>query len=299
MSMRNIAIAGAALALALGCEREREVETTEPVTVEEQRSEERAARTDDTLDTRFEQAPERQQRQQQQQPGQQQPGQQQPGQQQHGQMDQQQAGQPGQVVTHRSDQNFQRTLTQLTREMRQNDLDVVAQVRYDRRTRERALRQMEQQGEQAGRTQRGQQMGQPQQQQRQQQMGQGTTGQQQERIGDVRLIVFRHTTHEAQAIEQQGAEAILNVPREVLVYERGDQVIVAYRTPPQMEAPGGAEPTSELLSRVVRNVAQPEQQRQRAEIGQEQQEQQAELERMEEEDARQARMEQERAEYEN
>jgi uncharacterized protein (DUF302 family) len=268
MSMRNIAIAGAALALALGCEREAydEPEMVEEDTVEEE--------------TRFEQAPDTQRQPQQgqraQQPGQPQYGEQQqpPGQQgQLGQPTGQQPGmggepgqEPGQIVTMQSNQSFERTLSQLTREMRQNDLDVVAQIRYDEPTRRRALRELEQ-GAQA---QRGQQ-----------QRGQaGTQGpqSQQAQIGDVRVVLFRHTTQEAHAIETQGPEAILQAPRELLVYERGDDVVVAYRTPPELEAPGAQPPTSELLSRVVRDVTQPQQPRAEAPGQQEPQEPQASLE---------------------
>lgn len=259
MSMRNIAVAGAALALALGCEREQDQGTTyEPDTVQEQPTGEpgaQATRTDEELDTRFDQEPDRQPGQQ----GQAQPGQM--GQQQPGQVGQPQPGteQQAPVVTERSGQNFQRTLSQLTREMRQNDLEVVAQIRYDRPTRRAALRQLEPRAE-AGQAQQRAQPGQP-------PPGAEPGAMPGEPIGDVRLIVFRHTAQEAQAIEQQGAEAILDVPREVLVFEQGQDVIVAYRTPSPMEVPG-TQATAELLSRVVRNVTQSEQrQRAEAELG--------------------------------
>lgn len=305
MSMRKIAIAGATLALALGCERQTAEDTTyEPET--EQSAE----------GTRFEQAPERQQQQgqmgQQRQPGQQaqQPGQaqQQPGQQaqQQGQMGQQQQGQQGmggqqagQVVSMQSQQSFERTLSQLTREMRQQDLEVVGQIRYDEQTRQRALRELQQGGEQAGQQtaqQRQQQQRQQQQAQRQQQGG--TTGGQQQ-IGDVRVILFRHTNNEAQMIENQGPEALLQAPRELLVYERGQNVHIAYRTPQQQQAAGTEEPTAEVLSRVVRNVTQ--QSGQRAEAQQQQQErQQAQAEQQQQqEDQRQARVEREQGMTEN
>ena len=176
----------------------------------------------------------------------------------------QQAGSPGQIVSETSQRNFNQTISQLQRQMRENDLELVGQIRYDERQRQRLMREMQgQQGQQAmggqqGQRQQGQQATGGQQGQRQQ--GQQAMGGQQAtggEIGDVRLLVFRRPDAEVMSIEHQGAEALLDAPRTVLVYERGDDVIVAYRAPEETAAVGTEEPTSELLARVVRNATQP------------------------------------------
>lgn len=265
MSKRMTAIAATALALAFGCEGMGGEREAEPIGQEEQarqeRQEEQALR-EQPMDeqarvqreqeqpTQFNQEPgvdlEEEEplaqgpdaRMRQQQHGQQQMGQQgQPGQ-------QQQLGQAqmaGQLVTMPSERNFNQTISQLQRQMRQNDLELVGQIRYDEQARQRVMRQ--QQGQQA-------------QQGEQAQQGQQAQGE----IGDVRLLVFRHPNAEMMSIEQQGAEALLDAPRTVLVYERGGDVIVAYRAPREMAAIGTEEPTSELLSRVVRGATQSGQQ---------------------------------------
>jgi hypothetical protein len=160
-----------------------------------------------------------------------------------------------------------RTLSQLNRQLRENDFDVVATVRYDERMRERAMRE---QGGQQGQ----QQAQQRQQQQRQQQQGMQQGGQGQE-IGDVRLILFRRTNEEAQAIQNQGPEVLLKQPRALLVYERGENVIVSYQTPEDMPAVGMEEPTTEVLQRIVRESTQGRQQTTAQREQQQQQEQQA------------------------
>lgn len=265
MSKRITAVAASALALALGCEQQgsRTGEDDQIVGQHEERV------TDE--ETGFNQEPadqRRQQQMQQRQPGQQQQGQM--GQQQHGQMGQGQ-GSPGQIVTEQSQNNLDRTLSQLNRQLRENDFDVVATVRYDERMRERAMREQGQQGGQ-------QQARQQQQQQRQQGMQQGQQGMQQggqgQQIGDVRLILFRRTNEEAQAIQNQGPEVLLKQPRALLVYERGNNVIVSYQTPEDMPAVGMEEPTTEVLQRIVRESTQGRQQ-QTAQREQQQQEQQA------------------------
>lgn len=252
MSKRITAVAASALALALGCEQQgRTGEDDQIVGQQEERVTEE--------ETGFNQEPADQRRQQQMQ--QRQMGQQ------HGQQGQQMGqGSPGQIVTEESQNNMDRTLSQLNRQLRENDFDVVATVRYDERMRERAMRE---QGGQQGQ----QQAQQRQQQQRQQQQGMQQGGQGQE-IGDVRLILFRRTNEEAQAIQNQGPEVLLKQPRALLVYERGDNVIVSYQTPEDMPAVGMEEPTTEVLQRIVRESTQGRQQT-TAQREQQQQEQQA------------------------
>ncbi|MCZ7683560.1 MAG: hypothetical protein M5U28_34210 [Sandaracinaceae bacterium] len=252
------AIAATALALAFGCEQMGGEQEAEPI--EEEQQEEQALQ-EQQVEQQEEQArvepeqgqqpqtqfnqepgvgleeeepiaqgPDARMRQQQGQMGQQQMGQQ-------GQMGQQQqlgqAQMPGQVVTMPSERNFNQTISQLQRQMRQNDLELVGQIRYDEQARQRLMRQQGQEG-----------------QDQQALQGQEAQGE----IGDVRLLVFRHPNAEMMSIEQQGAEVLLDAPRTVLVYERGDDVIVAYRAPREMAAIGTEEPTSELLARVVRNA---------------------------------------------
>lgn len=292
MSKRMTAIAATALALAFGCEegmgvneeaeigedqqeraqgeRQEAMEQEQQAQREQQeaqQAEQQARREEEQQqETQFNQGPgvgieeedepiaqgTPQQRQMEQQRLQQQRMQQQRQMGQQGQMGQQQqlgqAGTPGQVVTTPSERNFNQTIAQLTRQMRQNDLEIIGQVRYDERMRQRLMREHEQQA-QAGQTAR---------------MGQQAQGGQQPaaqgEIGDVRLLVFRRPDSEVMSIENQGAEALLDAPRAVLVYERGEEVIVAYRAPEQMAAVGEEEPTSELLARVVRDATQPAQQ---------------------------------------
>lgn len=286
MSKRMTAIAATALALAFGCEegmneevelgqdeQEQAQDERQEATEQEQQAQlerqeaqqaEQQAQREQQEETQFNQGPgvgieeedepiaqgTPQQRQTEQQRLQQQRLQQQRQMGQQGQMGQQQqlgqAGTPGQVVTTPSERNFNQTIAQLTRQMRQNDLEIIGQVRYDERMRQRLMREHEQQA-QAGQT--GQQA----------QGGQQPAAQGGE-IGDVRLLVFRRPDSEVMSIENQGAEALLDAPRAVLVYERGEEVIVAYRAPEQMAAVGEEEPTSELLARVVRDATQPAQQ---------------------------------------
>ena len=143
MSKRMTAIGAAALALALGCE-------NEPGSNEEQTPPEQGGQVvgqnDDTMGPQHEQGAQAQKGEEQHRTFDQAPQQ---GSQAHGQQGQAGAAQavqtPGQIVTMESKANFSQTISRLTREMRRNDLDVVSQVRYDRRTRERALRNLEQQ----------------------------------------------------------------------------------------------------------------------------------------------------------
>lgn len=293
MSKRIIAIgAAAALALAFGCEGQRGERTSEQSqrggaqvvghnegaqgtqgkqgtqgtqgTQGSMAQREHTTRSQDESQGRhtFDQAP---------QPREQQPGgtQGEMGQHQMGQMGQAGAAQarPGEIVTMESQANFAQTVSRLTRDMRQNHLDVISQVRYDRAMRERAMRHMGQQTGQTGaRAQAGQtgqagmhgQAGMQGQAGQHGQMHAGTTGQamQGERIGDVRLILFRRSDVEARTIETQGPQALLNQPRELLVFERGGKTTVAYRTPEEAAMPGMEEPTGEILNRVVRDATQ-------------------------------------------
>ncbi len=249
MSKRLTAIGAAALALALGCE-EPAGNRTENQNEQGAKAGEQQARTDqhnqgirddEEANDRFDQAPQLQNRQGQ--AGQGQTGQGQMGQGQMGQgqmMGQPGAAQAGQVVTMESQSNFTQTLSRLTRGMRDNHLDVVSQIRYDRRERERAMRTM----------------GQGQQQARGQTGTPGQATQQQGQVGDVRLIVFRRPDVESKMVETQGAQALLTAPRELLVFERGEQTVVAFRMPEQTAAVGNEEPTSEVLTRVVREATQ-------------------------------------------
>ena len=274
MSKRITAVAASALALALGCEQQAG-RTAEDDQIVGQREE-----TVTEEETGFNQEPADQRRQQQMQQRQQMG-------QQHGQQGQQMGqGSPGQIVTEESQNNMDRTLSQLNRQLRENDFDVVATVRYDQRMRERAMREQGQQGQQGQRAQ---------QQQRQQQQGMQQGGQGQE-IGDVRLILFRRTNEEARAIQNQGPELLLKAPRALLVYERGDDVIVSYQTPEDMPAVGMEEPTTEVLQRIVRQSTQGRQQ-QTAQREQQQQEQQAQrMEQQAQGEERQAQREQQQAE---
>ena len=72
----------------------------------------------------------------------------------------------------------------------------------------------------------------------------------------MRLIVFRRPDAEAGIIEHQGPQALLDAPRELMVFERDNKAVVAYRVPEQAGAIGQMEPTSEILSRVVREATQ-------------------------------------------
>lgn len=285
MSKGITAVCAAALALALGCE--------QPT----QSRDENEPRTEDRLNTEFEQAPgeEPQQQERQHQQRQQQQGQQQ------GQMG---VGAAGQIVTVQSENSLNRTVAALNRGLRENDLEVVTTVRFTEQMRRRAMRAMENRQEQQA--QQGQQQGM---QQEQQGMQEGQQGMQQqgmqqgqgEQIGDVRLIVFRRPDVESQAIEQQGPEALLKTPRAVLVYERGEQVVVAYRQPEEMLAVGMHEPTAQILSRVVREAAGGRQQQPTAQADQQQQaeQQQAEQEAQQaEQHAMQAEQEAQQADQE-
>lgn len=260
MSKRITAVAASALALALGCEQqgrtsgenesmrgqEEQVTNEQQTGFNQQPEDERIAQADQH---RQQQMQEHQQRQQ--------------------QMGQQQQGSQGQVVTETSENNLDRTVSQLNRQLRQNDLDVVATIRYDERMRQRLMRQ---QGQQA----RGQQQrGQEQQAQEQQQMGQ------QSEIGDVRLLVFRRPSEEAQMIENQGPESLLQSPRSLLVYERGEDVIVAYEQPQQQPTASGEEPTAQLLERIVQESTQSTSRRQASAQQERQQEQQASVQQSE------------------
>ncbi len=277
MSKRMTAIAATALALAFGCEKGSNEEQSNPqddeIVGQANLDENEASRDEQAADdTAFNQAPEvdiegdldddmqdqdriAQGPQTGRTQGQQRMGQQQqrPMGQQQGQMGQQQqlgqAHSPGQVVTAQSERNFNQTISQLTRQMRQNDLELVGQIRYDERARQRLMREQEGQSgsAQAGSQGASAQAG----------MGAAETG---EEIGNVRLLVFRRPDAEMMSIESQGAEALLDAPRAVLVYERGGDVIVAYRAPEQMAAIGQEEPTGELLARVVRNATTTQQQ---------------------------------------
>jgi hypothetical protein len=259
MSMRKIAIVGAALALAFGCERFRESGAEEQTETPEQGGGAQggnvpgatsaetptgeSAETSEEVGTRFEQAPDR--------VPQAPPrtgGTQQTPQTPAAQVPAAQVRDLGQIISQQSQQNLDRTISGLTRGMRQNELDVVAQIRLDPQTRQRLLQQAEGSGQAQGA-----QQAQPTQQARPTQRAQPALPGQ---VGDVRLIMFRNARHEAQAIQSRGAEALLDMPHAVLVYERGENVIVAYRNPPMVQ--GAPEPTAEILGRVVRSATQPE-----------------------------------------
>lgn len=248
MSKRITAVAASALALALGCEQQRGMgEEEQVIGQEEPATEEQTGFNQEPEDDRIAQADQRRQQQQ---------GQQQMQQHRQHQMGQQMGqGSSGQVVTEQSENNLDRTLSQLNRQLRENDLDVVATVRYDERMRQRMMRQG---GQEQARPQQNQQQG-------------------QQQIGDVRLILFKRPNQEARTIESQGPEALLQAPRALLVYERGEEVIVAYQTPEEMGAMGGEEPTADVLQRIVRESTQPRRQTtaQREERQQQQQERQA------------------------
>lgn len=51
-------------------------------------------------------------------------------------------------------------------------------------------------------------------------------------IGDAQLIVVRHAEDERRGLERRGASALLDAPRQLVVFERGPEVIVTWRPPP-------------------------------------------------------------------
>jgi hypothetical protein len=196
-----------------------------------------------------------------------------------------------QLVTRETTGTLASTVSRVQRELRANDFEVISVVRYDRDERERAARQraQEQQPQAQGTGLTGMReegtaympgeedviaQGEAQQHAQRQEpaaQGQGAQGQDAmgqeaaqgvepttEEIGDVRLILYRRVAEEGASLDQNGIAALLEAPRQIAVFERGETVVIAYEEPVTTTSTmGEAEPVAEVLGRIIAGVVTP------------------------------------------
>jgi uncharacterized protein (DUF302 family) len=209
-----------------------------------------------------------------------------------------------QLIERETEGDISRTVMRLNRQLRANNFEVLATVRYDQSARQQLAARLERErtgqmqpmqgqapmqgqtqpqrgtteqqrgttAQQPGMTgQRGAQQGtmgsqqgtMAQRQQPQQPQQQGTMGAQAGEIGDVRLVLFRRSNIENQILDHHGISALLESPRQIVVYERGEKVVIAYPQPSEVMPPAGEEEsTAQLLERITTQVTEPEPRRQ-------------------------------------